>query len=83
LAVRIWIDVEDIFISATTGGTPTEIQRLSFELSRALHDNYGEAGDIRLVQDSPTLADFVEAPWGRRRRLHWFRFEKRHQAEMG
>src|ERR1700730_748920 len=63
LAIRIWIDVEDIFISAATGRTPTGIQRLSFELCRALHDNYGEAGDIRLVRHSPTRADFVKGPW--------------------
>jgi glycosyltransferase involved in cell wall biosynthesis len=64
LTARIWIDVEDIFIFGSAGRTPTGIQRLAFELCRALLENYGEAGDIRLVRQSPTRDDFVETPWG-------------------
>jgi glycosyltransferase involved in cell wall biosynthesis len=63
LTARIWIDVEDIFIFGSVGRTPTGIQRLAFELCRAMFENYGEAGDIRLVRQCPTRNDFVETSW--------------------
>jgi glycosyltransferase involved in cell wall biosynthesis len=63
VTTRIWIDVEDVFVFASTGRTPTGIQRLSFELCRALYENYGQAGNIRLVRHSPTRKDFVETSW--------------------
>jgi glycosyltransferase involved in cell wall biosynthesis len=63
LTARIWIDVEDIFIFAANGRTPTGIQRLSFELCRALHEIYGGPGDVRLLRQSRSAESFVEVPW--------------------
>jgi glycosyltransferase involved in cell wall biosynthesis len=57
----IWIDVEDIFAFAQPGRTPTGIQRLSFELCRALHEGY--PGRIRLVRQTREKENFVETSW--------------------
>jgi glycosyltransferase involved in cell wall biosynthesis len=57
----IWIDVEDIFAFAQPGRTPTGIQRLSFELCRALHEGY--PGRIRLLRQTRGKDDFVETSW--------------------
>jgi glycosyltransferase involved in cell wall biosynthesis len=62
LPARIWIDVEDIFIFASTERTPTGIQRLSFELCRALREN-GEAGNTHLLRQSPTRENFTPTSW--------------------
>jgi glycosyltransferase involved in cell wall biosynthesis len=62
LPARIWIDVEDIFIFASTERTPTGIQRLSFELCRALREN-GEAGNTHLLRQSPTRKNFIPTSW--------------------
>ncbi|HEY2132514.1 MAG TPA: glycosyltransferase family 1 protein [Acetobacteraceae bacterium] len=63
MTARIWIDVEDIFAFAATGRTPTGIQRLAFELCRALHEIHGHNGEIRLVRQSRDRRTFVEVPW--------------------
>lgn len=46
---RIWIDVDDLFAHAATGGRMTGIFRVIFELSRALAagDDAGRIGFLR------------------------------------
>jgi glycosyltransferase involved in cell wall biosynthesis len=62
VAPRLWIDVEDVFIFAWTGRTPTGIQRLSLELCRALREN-GEAANIHLLRQNPTREYFTPTSW--------------------
>jgi hypothetical protein len=55
---RVWVDVEDIFAFALHGGRrPTGIQRLAFELCKAIVARYGADGSIRdTITDPAALA---------------------------
>ena len=60
---RIWIDVEDLFVYATGSPRPSGIQRLSFEIQRALIDRFGSGGPVRFVRHDPVRASFAEIAW--------------------
>ncbi len=63
----IWIDVEDLFDYARVNPRPSGIQRLAFEVYRALQARYASdaAGQsrVRYVRHMPAPATFREVPW--------------------
>jgi hypothetical protein len=50
VAVRLWIDVEDLFEYARTNRRPSGIQRLAFEICQALQMRDGGSGQVRFVR---------------------------------
>ena len=61
---RLWIDVEDIFAFALHGGRrPTGIQRLSFELCKAIVARYGSGDAIRFLRHDRLRGTFTRIPW--------------------
>jgi glycosyltransferase involved in cell wall biosynthesis len=60
---RIWIDVEDLFAYASNTPRPSGIQRLAFELERALVERCGAGGRLRFLRHDPNGNDFAEIPW--------------------
>ena len=60
--MRIWIDVEDLFQYVTGSRRPSGIQRLAFELQRAIRGLAG--GDrIRFLRHNLPGDTFGEVPW--------------------
>jgi glycosyltransferase involved in cell wall biosynthesis len=55
--MRIWIDVEDLFHYAAHASRPSGIQRLAFELQRALVELAPQ--DVRFVRHAASSAGFV------------------------
>lgn len=60
---RLWLDVEDMFAYARGNPRPSGIQRVAFELCRALQDRYGESGLIHFVRHDPSGSGFRSASW--------------------
>ena len=61
---RIWVDVEDMFIYTDSGfNRPTGIQRLAFELCRAMHELQGRAGMVQFLRQDPVRASFTAIPF--------------------
>jgi glycosyltransferase involved in cell wall biosynthesis len=60
--VTIWLDVEDLFEYAVVNGRPSGIQRLSFELYRALIELRGE-GDTRFCRHDTVEPTLVTVEW--------------------
>jgi glycosyltransferase involved in cell wall biosynthesis len=63
LSNRIWIDVEDLFKYAEFGYRPSGIQRLEFELCRALHGLPQSAGRVFFVRHDGEQQCLVAIPW--------------------
>ena len=63
MTVRLWIDVEDLFEYAQRNPRPSGIQRMSFEICRALYDLYGQTGLIHFVRHHSRRSDFGIVPW--------------------
>ncbi len=59
----IWIDVEDLFEYALTVSRPSGIQRLSFQVYRALHQRDNGAGRIRFVRHAAFAPTFRVVEW--------------------
>ena len=63
MAGCVWIDVEDIFAFAIAGGRrPTGIQRLAYELCKAMVAS-GVDRPIRFVRHDRSRGGFVAVPW--------------------
>ena len=60
--VRIWIDVEDLFVYFQANRRPSGIQRLAFELQKSLR-GLGGADRIRFVRHITSSLTFSEVPW--------------------
>ena len=60
---RIWFDVEDLFHFAQRNARPTGIQRVSFEIYRAIAADPAIAGRAGFLRHSTTERGFVEADW--------------------
>jgi glycosyltransferase involved in cell wall biosynthesis len=63
LANRIWIDVEDLFRYSKLGQRPSGIQRLEFELCRALYVLPQSKGRVFFVRHDVAQQDLVAIPW--------------------
>lgn len=59
----LWFDVEDLLHYARHATRPSGIQRVTFEIYRALQQGHGEAGGIRFVRHAPGGADLLPVPW--------------------
>lgn len=60
---RLWIDVEDLFEYAHRNPRPSGIQRLAFELCRALQEQYGSTGLIQFVRHENMRSGFMTVAW--------------------
>jgi glycosyltransferase involved in cell wall biosynthesis len=60
---RIWIDVEDLFKYAGFGFRPTGIQRLEFELCRAINTLSQSKGHVFFVRHDVEQQYLVTVPW--------------------
>jgi glycosyltransferase involved in cell wall biosynthesis len=61
---RVWIDIEDMFAFTLHGGRrPTGIQRLAFELCKAIVARYGGDGSIRFLRHDRLRGTFVIIAW--------------------
>lgn len=67
--MTIWIDVEDLFDYARENSRPSGIQRLSFELYRALVAARGESG-VRFCRHSRFGETLVAVPWSELQALY-------------
>jgi glycosyltransferase involved in cell wall biosynthesis len=63
LANRIWIDVEDLFRYSKLGYRPSGIQRLEFELCRALYMLPQSKGRVFFVRHDVAQKELVAIPW--------------------
>jgi glycosyltransferase involved in cell wall biosynthesis len=63
MPARLWLDVEDLFEYASGNSRPSGIQRLAFELYRALQAQYGDTGLVRFVRHDPAGNGFRSVPW--------------------
>jgi glycosyltransferase involved in cell wall biosynthesis len=63
LANRIWIDVEDLFRYSKFGLRPSGIQRLGFELCRALYVLPQSKGRVFFVRHDVKRQELVAVPW--------------------
>jgi glycosyltransferase involved in cell wall biosynthesis len=60
---NIWLDVEDLFEYAASNPRPSGIQRLTYEIYRALQQGHGECGRIHFVRHNPIGQTFRVVPW--------------------
>lgn len=64
MAVRLWIDVEDLFDYLRSNyRRPSGIQRLTFEVCRELQARYGSSGQVGFVRHSWSGNDFQIVTW--------------------
>ena len=64
LGGTLWIDVEDLFQYAANGKRPSGIQRLAFEIDRALYEEYGDIGRVRFVRHGSRQGGLEIVSWG-------------------
>ncbi len=67
---RIWVDVEDLFQYATNSTRPSGIQRVVFELCRALQAAPDVAGRIGFLRHDPVRNGFVSVSFEQIDALH-------------
>ena len=60
---NLWLDVEDLFEYAAAHPRPSGIQRLAFEIYRALQQRHGASGRIHFVRHDHIGKSFVVVPW--------------------
>jgi glycosyltransferase involved in cell wall biosynthesis len=60
---KLWIDVEDLFEYARGNPRPSGIQRLAFEIYRALQQRPDAGNFIRFVRHQPAQNTFRTVPW--------------------
>ncbi|WP_428377052.1 glycosyltransferase family 4 protein [Lichenicoccus sp.] len=67
---KIWVDVEDLFQYAAANPRPSGIQRIEFELCRALATLPESRERVRFVRHAATLQSFTSIPYAQVERLH-------------
>jgi glycosyltransferase involved in cell wall biosynthesis len=63
LAVRLWIDVEDLFEYARGNKRPSGIQRLAFEIYRTMQEDRDAAGLVQFVRHDVPRNSFRTVRW--------------------
>ena len=63
LKPALWVDVQDLFDFAVTSRRLSGIQRLSFELCRALQQEYGDSGRIHFIRHNSRRDGFARVEW--------------------
>ncbi len=61
--LRIWLDVEDMFQYAMANPRPSGIQRVEYELCRALVERAPAGVEIRFLRHAPMRNSFYGVPW--------------------
>ncbi len=61
--MNLWFDVEDLFEYAAQNLRPSGIQRVAFEICRAMQEQYGDSGLIHFVRHDPLHNSFTVVPW--------------------
>ncbi len=61
--VRIWLDVEDMFQYALANPRPSGIQRVEYELCRALVEQAPPGVEIRFLRHAPARNSFYSVPY--------------------
>jgi glycosyltransferase involved in cell wall biosynthesis len=59
----VWVDVEDLFVHAETGGGLSGIQRLNLEICRALVEGDSAPARVRFVRHRPGPVGFEVVTW--------------------
>nr|WP_321986076.1 glycosyltransferase family 1 protein [uncultured Lichenicoccus sp.] len=67
---KIWVDVEDLFQYAAANPRPSGIQRIEFELCRALATLPECRERVRFVRHAPTQQSFASIAYAELERLH-------------
>ncbi len=67
---KIWVDVEDLFQYAAANPRPSGIQRIEFELCRALATLPESRDRVRFVRHAATQQSFTSIPYAQLERLH-------------
>jgi glycosyltransferase involved in cell wall biosynthesis len=63
VAATLWLDVEDLFEYVRSHRRPSGIQRLAFEICRALQVEYNGTGLVRFVRHDPLRNGFRVVSW--------------------
>jgi glycosyltransferase involved in cell wall biosynthesis len=63
VTARLWVDVEDLFEYARGNRRPSGIQRLAFEIYRAMQAQYGNSGLVRFVRHDVRHDSFRTVSW--------------------
>ena len=63
LPATLWIDVEDLFEYAAHRPRPSGIQRVAFEIERALHEESGQATRVRFVRHGASHDPLEVVSW--------------------
>ncbi len=68
MASTLWIDIEDLLWYARMYARPSGIQRVTFELARAIHARSGStgatgSGAVRFVRHDPLRGSFRTVDW--------------------
>ena len=63
MPTRLWIDVEDLFEYARGNRRPSGIQRLAFEIYRALQQRLGDSGLMQFVRHDVPRNSFRIVSW--------------------
>jgi len=63
LPATLWIDVEDLFEYAAHRPRPSGIQRVAFEIERALHEESGQAMRVRFVRHGSSRDPLEVVSW--------------------
>ena len=59
----LWVDVEDLICYTRDHARPSGIQRVEFEISRALYARSGDSGVVRFVRRDPVRDSFRVVKW--------------------
>jgi glycosyltransferase involved in cell wall biosynthesis len=69
MACTLWFDVEDLVHYVRRNSRPSGIQRVTFEIYRALYQQFGDAGRIRFVRHAPDGRSLVTMRWNELEKL--------------
>lgn len=70
MACTLWFDVEDLVHYVRHNSRPSGIQRVTFEIYRALYQQFGDTGRIRFVRHTPDGTSLVTMRWSELEKLY-------------
>jgi len=63
MAATLWIDIEDLLWYTRVHVRPSGIQRVVFEIAKAVHARYGATGAVRFVRHNAMRGTFSTVEW--------------------
>jgi len=63
MAATLWIDIEDLLWYTRVHVRPSGIQRVVFEIAKAVHARYGDTGAVRFVRHNALRGTFATVEW--------------------